>query len=185
MPWCLSPLQWPLWRLCYWLRSTKRRGYLKGSSTWCKAEQKPAACSVITQWSPRSPSPAAFPQGRRCRKVQSFNIMLNHTAKTATLGLIACKCIICVARQSEWCSSLAQVMEMSAKGVKQVTLELGGKSPLIIFKDCNLENAVKGALMANFLTQGQVSPWRCLCRALQFSVLHWHDRFTRHFLCQK
>ena len=50
-----------------------------------------------------------------------------------------------------------QVMEMSAKSVKHVTLELGGKSPLLIFKDCELENAVKGALMANFLTQGQVS----------------------------
>lgn len=50
-------------------------------------------------------------------------------------------------------------MEMSAKGVKQVTLELGGKSPLLIFKDCELENAVKGALMANFLTQGQVRPY--------------------------
>nr|XP_033478755.1 4-trimethylaminobutyraldehyde dehydrogenase [Epinephelus lanceolatus]XP_033478756.1 4-trimethylaminobutyraldehyde dehydrogenase [Epinephelus lanceolatus] len=49
-----------------------------------------------------------------------------------------------------------KVMEMSAKSVKQVTLELGGKSPLLIFKDCELENAVKGALMANFLTQGQV-----------------------------
>lgn len=47
-------------------------------------------------------------------------------------------------------------MEMSSKGVKQVTLELGGKSPLIIFKDSELENAVRGALMANFLTQGQV-----------------------------
>lgn len=46
---------------------------------------------------------------------------------------------------------------MSAKGVKQVTLELGGKSPLIIFKDCELENAVRGALMANFLTQGEVT----------------------------
>lgn len=55
------------------------------------------------------------------------------------------------------CSLYFQVMEMSAKSVKQVTLELGGKSPLIIFKDCELENAVKGALMANFLTQGEVS----------------------------
>lgn len=54
-----------------------------------------------------------------------------------------------------------QVMEMSAKGVKQVTLELGGKSPLLIFKDCELENAVKGALMANFLTQGQVRQLLC------------------------
>lgn len=47
-------------------------------------------------------------------------------------------------------------MEMASKGVKPVTLELGGKSPLLIFKDCDVENAVKGALMANFLSQGQV-----------------------------
>lgn len=49
-----------------------------------------------------------------------------------------------------------QIMEMASKGVKPVTLELGGKSPLIIFEDCNLENAIRGALMANFLSQGQV-----------------------------
>ncbi|MBN3279204.1 A9A1A dehydrogenase, partial [Polyodon spathula] len=49
-----------------------------------------------------------------------------------------------------------KIMEMSAKRVKPVTLELGGKSPLIIFSDCSLENAVNGALMANFLSQGEV-----------------------------
>ncbi|XP_055965470.1 4-trimethylaminobutyraldehyde dehydrogenase [Sorex fumeus] len=49
-----------------------------------------------------------------------------------------------------------KIMELSAQGIKPVTLELGGKSPLIIFSDCHLENAVKGALMANFLTQGEV-----------------------------
>ncbi|CAL1579972.1 unnamed protein product [Knipowitschia caucasica] len=49
-----------------------------------------------------------------------------------------------------------RIMEMASKGVKPVTLELGGKSPLLIFDDCDLENAVKGALMANFLSQGQV-----------------------------
>lgn len=54
-----------------------------------------------------------------------------------------------------------KIMEVAAKGIKPVTLELGGKSPLIIFADCNLDNAVKGALMANFLTQGEVRacPW--------------------------
>ncbi|XP_039591967.1 4-trimethylaminobutyraldehyde dehydrogenase A isoform X1 [Polypterus senegalus] len=49
-----------------------------------------------------------------------------------------------------------KVMEMASKLVKPVTLELGGKSPLIIFSDCDMDNAVKGALNANFLTQGQV-----------------------------
>jgi len=35
-------------------------------------------------------------------------------------------------------------------------LELGGKSPLIIFEDADLDEAVKGAVLANFLNQGQV-----------------------------
>ena len=43
------------------------------------------------------------------------------------------------------------------QGIKHVTLELGGKSPLIIFDDCHLDNAVTGAMLANFLSQGQVT----------------------------
>ncbi|TRY56191.1 hypothetical protein DNTS_002544 [Danionella cerebrum] len=49
-----------------------------------------------------------------------------------------------------------KIMEMASRGLKPVTLELGGKSPLIIFEDAEVENAVRGALMANFLSQGQV-----------------------------
>ncbi|HSH11817.1 MAG TPA: aldehyde dehydrogenase family protein, partial [Ilumatobacter sp.] len=44
----------------------------------------------------------------------------------------------------------------AAAGLKHVTLELGGKSPLIIFDDADLDNAVSAALMANFYTQGEV-----------------------------
>ena len=40
--------------------------------------------------------------------------------------------------------------------IKHVTLELGGKSPLIVFSDADLDNAVKGAILANFSNQGQV-----------------------------
>lgn len=43
-----------------------------------------------------------------------------------------------------------------APATKKVTLELGGKSPIIVFEDCDVEDAVKAALMANFLSQGQV-----------------------------
>lgn len=50
----------------------------------------------------------------------------------------------------------SKVMAACAKGIKHVTLELGGKSPLIVFEDADVDNAVKGAMMANFLTQGQV-----------------------------
>jgi aldehyde dehydrogenase family 9 protein A1 len=42
------------------------------------------------------------------------------------------------------------------QGIKHVTLELGGKSPIIIFEDADIDNAVRGTMMANFLSQGQV-----------------------------
>lgn len=43
-----------------------------------------------------------------------------------------------------------------APTLKRLTLELGGKSPLIIFPDADLKEAVSGALMANFYSAGQV-----------------------------
>ena len=46
---------------------------------------------------------------------------------------------------------------IASNDLKRVTLELGGKNPLIIYDDCDLKNAVKGALLANFLSQGQVN----------------------------
>ncbi len=48
------------------------------------------------------------------------------------------------------------VMRDAAQTLKSVTLELGGKSPLIIFEDAKLDNAVAGALLANFYSSGQV-----------------------------
>ena len=47
-------------------------------------------------------------------------------------------------------------MAACSPGVKQITLEMGGKSPLIIFEDADMKNAVQGALMANYITQGEV-----------------------------
>ncbi|PXF32280.1 betaine-aldehyde dehydrogenase [Pokkaliibacter plantistimulans] len=49
-----------------------------------------------------------------------------------------------------------KVMADAAASLKEVTMELGGKSPLIIFEDAKLANAVTAALMANFYTQGEV-----------------------------
>jgi len=48
------------------------------------------------------------------------------------------------------------VMADAAASLKQVTLELGGKSPLIVFEDARLDNAVSGALLGNFYSAGEV-----------------------------
>nr|WP_297460239.1 betaine-aldehyde dehydrogenase [uncultured Halomonas sp.] len=48
---------------------------------------------------------------------------------------------------------------MSAAGgstLKEVTMELGGKSPLIVFDDADLDRAADAAMMANFYSSGQV-----------------------------
>lgn len=43
----------------------------------------------------------------------------------------------------------------AAKGLKRISLELGGKSPNIVFADANLDNAVKGAIAGIFAASGQ------------------------------
>jgi betaine-aldehyde dehydrogenase len=48
------------------------------------------------------------------------------------------------------------VMADAAATLKKVTMELGGKSPLIVFADADIENAVSAALLANFYTQGEI-----------------------------
>ncbi|GAB55988.1 betaine aldehyde dehydrogenase [Glaciecola punicea ACAM 611] len=49
-----------------------------------------------------------------------------------------------------------KVMAAAAGTLKNVTMELGGKSPLIVFEDANIDEAVTGAMLANFYTQGEV-----------------------------
>lgn len=49
-----------------------------------------------------------------------------------------------------------KVMAAAAGSLKEVTMELGGKSPLIIFNDADIENAVSAAMLGNFYTQGEV-----------------------------
>jgi betaine-aldehyde dehydrogenase len=66
-----------------------------------------------------------------------------------------------------------KVMADAAQSLKHVTLELGGKSPLIVFDDADLENAVNGALLANFYTQGEI----CSNGTRVFVQERLHDAF--------
>ena len=58
--------------------------------------------------------------------------------------------------------------------LKRVTLELGGKSPNIVFADANLDAAVEGAFFGLFFNQGQ-----CCCAGSRLFVeSHIHDEFV-------
>jgi len=49
-----------------------------------------------------------------------------------------------------------KVYAAAASGIRQVTMELGGKSPLIVFDDADLDSAVGAAMLGNFYSSGQV-----------------------------
>ncbi|WP_404369738.1 aldehyde dehydrogenase family protein [Sphingomonas sp. MMS24-J45] len=49
-----------------------------------------------------------------------------------------------------------EVMAAGARTLKRVTLELGGKSPTIVFGDCDVDAAVDGALLSAFGSNGEV-----------------------------
>jgi aldehyde dehydrogenase (NAD+) len=71
-----------------------------------------------------------------------------------------------------------KVYEMAARGIKPVTLELGGKSANIVFDDAKLDNAVRGVVSGIFAATGQT----CIAgsRALIHSSIH--DAFVDKLL---
>ncbi|KGF70769.1 betaine-aldehyde dehydrogenase [Hoeflea sp. BAL378] len=50
----------------------------------------------------------------------------------------------------------AKVLAAAAPTVKAVTMELGGKSPILVFDDADLESAIGGAMLGNFYSTGQI-----------------------------
>ena len=50
----------------------------------------------------------------------------------------------------------SKVAALAGEHLKKTTLELGGKSPLIIFDDADIDNAVSAAINANFYSSGQI-----------------------------
>lgn len=71
-----------------------------------------------------------------------------------------------------------KVYEAAARGLKSVSLELGGKSPNIVFADANIDNAVRGAVSGIFAATGQT------CMAGSRLLVHEsiHDEFVEKLL---
>ena len=66
------------------------------------------------------------------------------------------------------------VMKAAAGNLKKISLELGGKSPCVVFEDADLETAVDWALFAIFANQGQV----CSAGSRLLVQASIHDRFV-------
>jgi aldehyde dehydrogenase (NAD+) len=68
----------------------------------------------------------------------------------------------------------ARVYQAAAKGLKRCTLELGGKSPNIVFDDARIEDAVKGAISGIFAATGQT----CIAGSRLLVQDGIHDEFV-------
>lgn len=68
-----------------------------------------------------------------------------------------------------------QIMKSCAESnIKRVSLELGGKSPLIIFSDADLDRAVRHSLSAVFFNKGE----NCIAAGRLFVESSIHDEFV-------
>jgi aldehyde dehydrogenase (NAD+) len=70
------------------------------------------------------------------------------------------------------------VYELAARGIKKVTLELGGKSANIVFDDAEIDNAVKGAVSGIFAATGQT----CIAGSRLLVQRKIHDQFMDKLL---
>ena len=69
------------------------------------------------------------------------------------------------------------IMRCAASNIKKIGLELGGKSPNIIFADVDLEAAVEWAMIGIFFNQGEV----CCAGSRIIIEESIHDAFVKRF----
>ncbi len=72
------------------------------------------------------------------------------------------------------------IMELAARGIKRLSLELGGHTPLLVFPDADLEKAVQDAVYRSFRNMGQI------CNAINRIYVHrsLYDTFVEAFVEQ-
>ena len=66
------------------------------------------------------------------------------------------------------------IMQAASKNLKRISLELGGKSPNIVFADSDIDSAVDGAMTGIFFNQGEV----CCAGSRLFIEKSIHEEFV-------
>jgi aldehyde dehydrogenase (NAD+) len=133
-PWN-GPIGLAIWKLCPVL------------ATGCTLVLKPA------EQAPLSPLRLAEPALEAGLPPGVFNVVTGHAAAGAALAEHPAVDKIAFTGSTEVGQ---KIIRASAGNVKRVSLELGGKSPNIVFADADLDAAVPGAAMAVFANSGQI-----------------------------
>jgi aldehyde dehydrogenase (NAD+)/betaine-aldehyde dehydrogenase len=148
-------------------------------ASWKVAPALAAGCTVVLKPAPSTPL-TALALGRIALEAGLPEGALNVlTGSTRELGqaLVEHPLVDKVAFTGSTATGKI-VAATAAQTVKRVTLELGGKSPSLVFEDADLDAAVAGALYGIYYNAGQT------CEARSRVLLHAsiYDRFVESFL---
>ena len=117
-------------------------------ATGCAVVHKPASLTPLTALKfAEVVAAAGFPEG-------VFNVVPGPGGTVGT-ALVTHPGVDKIAFTGDT-STGKQIMKSCADGLKKVSLELGGKSPNIVFADADLDSASRGALNAIFYNKGEV-----------------------------
>lgn len=72
----------------------------------------------------------------------------------------------------------AHIASIAAPMFKKMSLELGGKNPVVIFADCNWEQMMKTTINSSFTNQGEI----CLCGSRIMVERGAYDKFKKEFV---
>lgn len=74
----------------------------------------------------------------------------------------------------------AEIARTAAPMFKKISLELGGKNPVLIFADCNYEEMLRTTIRSSFANQGQI----CLCGSRIYVERSIYEKFKIDFVAK-
>lgn len=161
---CISPWNLPLYLL-----------------TWKIAPALAAGCTVVAKPSEVTPATATMlAEAAQAAGLPAAVLNLVHgTGDAAGAPLVAHPAIKAVSFTGSTRVGTA-IAAVAAPQLKKLSLELGGKNPLVVFADADVDAALETAVRAAFTNQGQI----CLCGSRILVQRPLYERFRDAFVAR-
>ena len=146
--------------------------------SWKVAPALASGCTVVAKPSEVTPM-TAFMLGEICEKILPPGVLniihgLGHSVGEA---LSSHPDILALSFTGSTMTG-KKIAISAAPTMKRLHLEMGGKNPNIIFKDCDFDKAVETSVRSAFANQGQI----CLCGSRIFVEKEIYEKFKKAFI---
>lgn len=147
--------------------------------TWKIAPALAAGCTVVAKPSEVTPL-TAFLLAEKCREAGLPAGVLNivHGLGPKVGAAITAHPGVPAISFTGGTRTGAEIARVAAPMFKKLSLELGGKNPVVIFDDCDFEEMLTSVLRSSFTNQGQI----CLCSSRILVQRGIYERFKQAFV---